>query len=66
MEPFLDFDAILAARRRDANEFYAAVQSGMTGEDARATQRQAFAGLLWSKQAYFLDIPIWLAGDLRG
>ncbi len=62
-EPFLDFDAILAARRRDANEFYAAVQSGMADEDEKAIQRQAFAGLLWSKQAYFLDIPIWLAGD---
>ncbi len=63
MEPFVDFDAILAARRRDADEFYTAVQSGMADEDARAIQRQAFAGLLWSKQAYFFDIPIWLAGD---
>ena len=63
MEPFVDFDAILAARRHDADEFYTAVQSGMADEDARAIQRQAFAGLLWSKQAYFFDIPIWLAGD---
>ena len=63
MEPFLDFDAILAARRRDADEFYTAVQSGMADEEAKAIQRQAFAGLLWSKQAYFLDIPIWLSGD---
>jgi Glycosyl hydrolase family 63 C-terminal domain len=63
VQPFVDFDAILAARRRDADEFYAAVQSGVADEDARAIQRQAFAGLLWSKQAYFFDIPIWLAGD---
>jgi hypothetical protein len=63
VEPFLDFDAILAARRHDAKEFYAAIQSGMVDEDAKAIQRQAFAGLLWSKQAYFIDVPIWLAGD---
>jgi hypothetical protein len=63
VQPFVDFDAILAARRHDADEFYAAVQAGMADEDARAVQRQALAGLLWSKQAYFFDIPVWLAGD---
>ena len=29
----------------------------------RAVQRQAFAGLLWSKQFYYLDVPQWLDGD---
>ena len=36
VEPFVDFDAILAARRHDADEFCTAVQSGMADEDARA------------------------------
>jgi hypothetical protein len=63
VEPFAEFDAILASRRSEADEFYAVVQAGVADDDARAVQRQAFAGLFWSKQAYFLDVPVWLAGD---
>ncbi|WP_413989316.1 MGH1-like glycoside hydrolase domain-containing protein [Labrys okinawensis] len=62
-EPFVDFDEILTARRNEADEFYAAIQSGMMDSDARAVHRQALAGLLWSKQVYLFDVPIWLAGD---
>jgi hypothetical protein len=62
-EPFADFDAILAARRRDADAFYDRVQHGVEDEDARRVQRQAFAGMLWSKQFYYLDVPEWLRGD---
>ncbi|GLS21103.1 glucosidase [Labrys miyagiensis] len=61
--PFAEFDTILAARRDEADEFYVALQAGMPNADARKVHRQALAGLLWSKQAYLFDIPIWLDGD---
>ena len=61
-DPFADFDAAMAQRLAEADEFYDALQDGM-GEDARLVQRQAFAGMLWCKQFYGYDIRRWLAGD---
>ncbi|HVJ54300.1 MAG TPA: glucosidase [Aliidongia sp.] len=58
-----DFDTIMAARRTDADEFYGALQQDIADADARLVQRQAFAGMLWSKQFYYIDIPQWLKGD---
>ncbi|GAB2786386.1 hypothetical protein HNQ93_002869 [Hymenobacter luteus] len=63
-EPFLDFDHIFAARRRDADEFYDCLQENLPPDpDARNVQRQAFAGMLWSKQFYYYDVTQWLEGD---
>ncbi len=62
-EPFADFDAVLADRRREADEFYAELQAPLADADARLVQRQAFAGLIWSKQFYYFDVPQWLDGD---
>ncbi len=50
-------------RRREADAYYEELQHGMTSSDERAVQRQAFAGLIWSKQFYYLDVPEWLRGD---
>jgi hypothetical protein len=60
---FVDFERILKERVAQANEFYAQLQEGMGSDDARNVQRQAFAGLVWSKQFFYLDMPEWLAGD---
>jgi Glycosyl hydrolase family 63 C-terminal domain len=60
---FADFDRLLDARRAEADEFYAVLQQDMAATEHRAVQRAAFAGMLWSKQFYYLDIPVWLAGD---
>ncbi len=57
------FDALFDQRRKEADEFYAQRLSPNTSEDARATQRQAFAGLLWGKQSYHYDVKVWLQGD---
>ena len=57
------FDDLLAARRAEADAFYAAVQVGITDADTKLVQRQAYAGLLWSKQAYLYDVRTWLNGD---
>lgn len=61
--PVADVDAIVAARQVEADEFYDTVQAGVTDPDARLVQRQAFAGMIWSKQFFHYDVPRWLAGD---
>jgi hypothetical protein len=61
--PFGDFDSILAGRRADADEFYGELQAGVQDADARRVQRQAFSGMIWSKQFFYFDVPEWLRGD---
>ena len=61
--PFAFFDDRMQARRDDADEFYAALQTSCTDADARLVQRQALAGMLWSKQLYLYDVRRWLGGD---
>jgi hypothetical protein len=60
---FADFDAVVAARLEEADAYYADLQAGMTDPDARSVQRQALAGLLWTKQYYYIDMPEWVDGD---
>lgn len=61
--PFTDFGAIFAARSREADEFYAGIQHDLDDTDRRLVQRQAFAGMIWSKQFFYFDVPEWLKGD---
>ena len=63
VDAFENFDATFSARIREADQFYEHLQQGMGGEDARAVQRQAYAGMIWSKQFFYFDIPQWLRGD---
>ncbi len=62
-QPFADFAGVAAARVREADEFYAVLQQNQPNQDARLVQRQAFAGMIWSKQFYNFDIRTWLHGD---
>ena len=62
-DAFADHDDVVARRIADADEFYAALQCHMADPDARLVQRQALAGMLWSKQFYRYDVRRWLAGD---
>src|SRR5439155_13034398 len=55
-KPFANFDAIFATRLREADEFYAELQADNADADARNVQRQAFAGMIWSKQFFYYDI----------
>jgi hypothetical protein len=61
--PFDDFDSILSLRRREADEFYSSIQQDIPLEDDRLIQRQALAGMLWSKQLYCFDVRRWAHGD---
>ena len=62
-DPWADFDAILAARRTEADQFFGHLQRFVTDEDDRRIQRQAWAGLQWSKQVYHYTVAKWLEGD---
>jgi hypothetical protein len=57
------FDALVAQRREEADEFYAEVIPAKLSDDARSVMRQALAGMLWSKQWYHYDVRRWLEGD---
>ncbi|MEQ1852244.1 MAG: glucosidase, partial [Chthoniobacteraceae bacterium] len=61
--PFDNFDTIFAERRHESRLFLAAKCAPGLGEEERNVMRQAYAGLLWSKQFYHYDIKTWLAGD---
>jgi len=62
-DPFADFDANFGRLREEADEFYAEVIPTCLSDDARLIARQAFAGLLWSKQYYHYVVTDWLQGD---
>ncbi|HMD41902.1 MAG TPA: hypothetical protein VKH45_02410 [Candidatus Acidoferrum sp.] len=60
------FDAIFALRRKEADEFYDSRIPQHLSDDARMVTRQAYSGMLWSKQFYHYDVHTWLEGDPAG
>ena len=62
-DPFGTFSKFLTLRQTEADEFYGDLQPVSLSEDARSIQRQAFAGMLWSKQFYHYNVAEWLNGD---
>jgi hypothetical protein len=62
-KPFQQFDALFEKRKKEADEFYAELQKHIHNEDEKVIQRQALAGMLWSKQFYYYDLDVWLKGD---
>jgi len=61
--PLADVDGVIEQRRREADEFYEAVHPPQATPEEKIIQRQAFAGMLWSKQIYLFDVGQWLDGD---
>jgi len=62
-DPFdISFDELFEQRINEADEFYREVTTA-TDKDLMNIQRQAFAGMLWSKQYFNIDMPRWLNGD---
>ncbi len=63
------FERVFADRIAEADTFYEPFthtsEGGLLSDDARNVQRQAYAGLVWSKQYYHLDVARWLRGDPR-
>jgi len=67
-EPFSNqFEKVFQTRQREADEFYAQLTTPcLLTEAKRNVQRQAFAGMLWTKQFYYFVIEEWLNGDPNG
>ncbi len=63
--PSARFDAVIAARRAEADAFYDERASRPSRADEREVMRQALAGLLWSKQYYGYDVERWLRAHGR-
>ena len=57
-----DWDALFETRKSEADAFYNSLTPDLP-PDIAAIQRQAFAGMLWSKQFYHYDVKTWLHGD---
>ena len=58
-----EFERIFSQRRQEADEFYDTVIPQHLSADGRNVMRQAFGGLLWSKQFYHYVVRDWLDGD---
>jgi len=58
-----DFERVVHERRAEADEFYAELTPEGASADEAMVMRQAFAGMLWSKQLYNYDVARWLDGD---
>ena len=61
--PFSDFDDLFQQRKDECDQYYAEKQSQIPTEELKNIQRQAFAGLLWSKQFYYYNVRNWIHGD---
>jgi hypothetical protein len=59
--PFDGFDAIVAKRVEEADAFYRHLTPATVNQDSALVMRQAFGGMLWSKQFYFFEVDRWLS-----
>ncbi len=62
-DPLAGAENVVELRKKEADEFYAAVHPPKATADEKLVQRQAFAGLLWTKQSYIFDVNLWMEGD---
>lgn len=62
--PFAEgFENLFKTRQSEADEFYNSLHTASLSEELKNIQRQAFAGMLWSKQFYHYDLYSWLNSD---
>ena len=63
-EPFgKNFSEVLKTRESEADEFYQELTPRTASDDEAMVMRQAFGGMLWSKQLFYYDVARWLDGD---
>lgn len=62
-EPLKDVENLIQKRKQEADEYYATIHPSNCTEDEKKVQRQALAGLTWTKQIYLFDVNQWLKGD---
>lgn len=61
--PFDDFNQIFEERLQETEDYYTIMQQKIKSPELQNVQRQAFAGMMWSKQFYYYDVFRWLNGD---
>jgi hypothetical protein len=61
--PFKDVESLVQRSVKEADHFYSVLQTDISDPDERLVQRQALAGLIWTKQFYYYDVVEWLRGD---
>ncbi|MEE9430772.1 MAG: glucosidase [Melioribacteraceae bacterium] len=62
-KPFAEIENIFESSIRQADNFYKKIQKGIKVTEYKNLQREAFAGMLWSKQFYYFDVPQYVKGD---
>lgn len=63
VKPLETASLIFLDRLNEADDFFRSIQPPMASDDEKLIQRQALAGMLWSKQFYYFDVHNWLDGD---
>lgn len=62
-KPFVGFKPVMDRRKCEADVFYQSLQSNALSDEHLQIQRQALAGMLWSKQLYYYNVRQWFEGD---
>ncbi|HEY0679049.1 MAG TPA: glucosidase [Chitinophagaceae bacterium] len=57
------FDQVFTTRKQEADEFYDSIFSKDLDLEMKQLQRQALAGLMWSKQFYYFDVERWISSS---
>ena len=65
IDPLGEAEDVVRQRKAEADEFYDSIHKPGATEDERRVQRQAYSGLLWTKQTYLFDVYAWLEGDYK-
>ncbi len=61
--PLTGVEEIIHNRKAQADEYYDRIHPKGISDEEKLIQRQALAGMLWSKQIYLYDVNLWLRGD---
>lgn len=62
-DPWTDFESILLRRKVENEEFYNRIKPNGLDAPKRKLLKDAFSGLLWTKQFYYFDVYKWLNGE---
>jgi len=62
-DPWQGVDWLFQERIEEANQFYQSIHPTFATDEEKLIQRQALAGMVWSKQFYYFDVEKWLKGD---
>ncbi|HYG40917.1 MAG TPA: glucosidase [Cytophagales bacterium] len=58
-----EFHELFNLRQTEADLFYESLLHEIKDEELKMIQRQAYAGMLWSKQFYYYNVVEWLNGN---